>query len=249
MLTMKMQRTSISLMLVASLLFGLVVVPATTVNAGILSNFMSSTRPLLVLAGKVGGAIAGASLCGAFCPPLGMLAGGVLGWIAGGIITGYATGSLANLATVGGAAAGAMALGPGIMGVVGGALLGGALGRMAMNLLYKVDSKMTGGVLFAKTSAIVSKWTGSANRGTFSNNATMAPMPSGSSSMAGIAMDRGGSTTSFNSLLTAAQQKYQAAYNSYTVAAQKGDQQQTAASLKAYQEAYQEYQTLATQGK
>ncbi|MGM0598738.1 MAG: hypothetical protein ACQETH_02865 [Candidatus Rifleibacteriota bacterium] len=139
---------SFNVLLVFSILAAILIVPSTA-EAGILGSVLSAVKPFAKFAGKIAGAVAGATLGSAFLPPLGMIAGGIGGWIVGGIVTGYGTGSLSNLATLGGAAAGAMALASfGPMGYVAGALAGGFLGRKAMSLLHSADREATGGILF-----------------------------------------------------------------------------------------------------
>ncbi|HMM59894.1 MAG TPA: hypothetical protein PKC25_07170 [Candidatus Rifleibacterium sp.] len=137
-----------NMLMIASFVFAILLVPMTA-QAGILGSVLNAVRPFAKIAGNIAGAVAGASLGAAFMPPLGMLAGGVAGWIVGGIVTSYATGSLSNLAALGGAALGVMALASfGPVGYVAGALVGGLLGKIAMNLLYKADRTATGGILF-----------------------------------------------------------------------------------------------------
>lgn len=137
-----------NLLLVASFLFSILIIP-TVAEAGILGSVLGAVRPYAKFLGKIAGAVAGASLCAGFVPPLGMIAGGVAGWIVGGIVTSYGTGSLKNLAALGGAAAGVMALASfGPVGYVAGALVGGFLGKTAMGLLHKADREATGGMLF-----------------------------------------------------------------------------------------------------
>ncbi len=143
---------SIHLLLVLSLICSFFVMPMPA-KAGILSSVWTALKPVTHIAGRVGGAIMGATMASAIVPPLGTLAGGIVGWLVGGVITDYATASLTNLAVVGAGAAGALALGPGALGVVGGFLLGGVLGKIAIGLLYKADKYVTGGVLFNKAQA------------------------------------------------------------------------------------------------
>lgn len=140
------RQTSIHLLVVLSFVCSLFVMP-TPANAGVLSKVWSFVRPAVKIAGHVGGAIAGATMASAIVPPLGTIVGGVAGWIVGGMIADYSTKSLSNLAAVGAGVAGAIALGPSAIGIVGGFLLGGLVGKLAFSLLKKADCEVTGGVL------------------------------------------------------------------------------------------------------
>ncbi len=237
-LTIARQRP-IHLLLIVSMIASFLVLPAQTAKAGMLGSLLSTLRPLLGIAGKVGGAVIGASMCSAFCPPLGMIAGGIAGWIAGGIITGTATASLGNLAAVGCGVVGAMALGPGAVGMIGGFLLGAFLGKTAMGLLQKADRSITGGILLAPA--------GVSNSGAFSNSGSVSISGnSGSTAAAGAALTpvNANQSTSVTEQLKAAQDRYQKAYTDYTTAVQVGDTQNAATLHKAYLSAYQEYQNL-----
>lgn len=149
-MTYKIARNkNISFVLIFSLFIAFFTFPMPA-EAGMLGSFLKAVKPYAKTIGKIGGAALGAAFCGAFMPPLGLIAGGIAGWIAGGILTGYSTGSLKNLATIGGVAAGAMAMASfGPIGYVAGGLIGGFLGRKAMGLLQKADNATTGGILLA----------------------------------------------------------------------------------------------------
>ena len=109
-MTYKIARNkNISFVLIFSLFIAFFTFPMPA-EAGMLGSFLKAVKPYAKTIGKIGGAALGAAFCGAFMPPLGLIAGGIAGWIAGGILTGYSTGSLKNLATIGGVAAGAMAM-------------------------------------------------------------------------------------------------------------------------------------------
>lgn len=231
----------LNLFLVLSILAAIFAVPATS-EAGILGSVLNAVRPFAKFAGKIAGAVAGASLCAGFVPPLGMLAGGVAGWIIGGIVTGYGTGSLSNLATLGGAAAGAMALASfGPIGYVAGALAGGFLGKMAMNLLHKADREATGGILFFN------------NKGSSGNVVTGGPalapeIPTSYENVTAPApVTENTSAPSFapsSEEIRQADARYQAAYDAYVSATKANNAAEIAESHKKYMAAYEEYKKL-----
>lgn len=229
-----------NLLLLASFLFSVLIIPATA-NAGILGSVLNTVRPFAKFAGKIAGAVAGASLGAAFMPPLGMLAGGIAGWIVGGIVTGYATGSLSNLAALGGATLGVMALSSfGPVGYVAGALVGGFLGKMAMSLLHKADREATGGILFMTDQPAAS--TGS-NPGvalapeipTAYDNSAPAP------TTADISSDKVNIEASAEEI-SRADKEYRAAYQLYVNASREG--KNVTAAHKAYLEAFENYKKV-----
>lgn len=230
----------LNLFLVLSILATIFVIP-TTAEAGILGSVLNAVRPLAKFAGKIGGAVVGASLCAGFVPPLGMLAGGVAGWIVGGIITGYGTGSLSNLATLGGAAAGAMALASfGPIGYVAGALAGGFLGRMAMKLLHKADREATGGILFFNDKGSGNVVTGGPALApelpaAYDNVIAPAPVTENTSAPA---------FAPTTEEIREADAKYQAAYDAYVTATKANNAAEIAESHKKYMAAYEEYKRL-----
>lgn len=238
---MKTAKKPISYLVILSIVTSFFVLPAAPAQAGVLGSFLQAIRPLAGIAGKVGGAVLGASLCGAFCPPLGMIAGAVVGWIAGGVITGTATASLSNLAMLGGGVAGAMALGPGVVGVVGGFLLGAFVGRMAMKLLDKADQTVTGGLIFKKASNAVGKVSNALGiNSTSSTSSAFTPStPPTSSIGVTVSGDQGAQ-------IQAAESKYKAAYENYINATNQGDSAAAASAHKVYLDAFQQYQNLST---
>ncbi|MFZ2956782.1 MAG: hypothetical protein WA705_07835 [Candidatus Ozemobacteraceae bacterium] len=228
--TLRMRR-SINVMLVLSMVASFFILPVTPVKAGVLSTVWSAIRPLLTIAGRVGGAVAGATLCSAFVPPLGMLAGAIGGWIVGGMITDYASGSLSNLAATAGGVAGAIAMGPGIFGMAGGFLLGGILGKIAYSLIKKVDTKLTGGLIF--------------NRGASGNGAALAPTTVSTGVTTTVTSSQAQtSAVTADKAIQAAQAKYQAAYQAYVSATQGGDAMNITNAHQNYLKAYSEYQVI-----
>lgn len=217
-------KSAISLMLMLSLMFSILVVP-TPAEAGFLSSFWRGVAPVLQIGGRIGGAIIGATMASAVAPPLGTLVGGIAGWIAGGVITDYATSSLMNLAILAGGIAGAMALGPSLAGIVGGFLIGGILSKVAMTLLHQIDRTATGGLLFSKAGApLPQTGVSTANdlgavRSEFSNTAERAAS----------AVKKAGNTVSSASkkaadtLVREAQEQYERASQAYTNAVQKAE--------------------------
>jgi len=234
------QKRSLSLLVILSLVTSFFAVPM-TVKAGILSSTLSALRPMLQIAGRIGGAVAGASLGAAFFPPLGMVAGAVAGWMVGGIITDYGTCSLTSLATLGGAAVGAMALASfGPIGMVAGLLAGGFIGRMAMSVLHCADYSTTGGLLFMNSSnssgilgTLKSIFTGSSSTTTSSFSTS-----SGSSASTGASS---GLIPTVEKGIQAAEDKYRKAYQSYVNCTDAN----LVKPLKAsYEAALKEYQKL-----
>ena len=245
-------RKPVSVLLVLSIVTSFFILPAVPARAGILGSFLNVVLPSASLAGRVGGWVIGASIGAAFFPPLGMIAGGVLGWIAGGIITGYGTGSLANLATIGGGVVGAMVLGPGAVGMVGGFLLGGFLGRMAMNLLQRADGSLTGGILFKKAGTASTSGTSltSKIKSSFGGNGSSVSSPAFTNTPSTGVSGGGapGVTVSGDrsTQIQASEAKYKAAYDQYLQATQKGDSGTAVDAHKVYLNAYQEFQTLSS---
>ena len=246
-------RKPVSVLLVLSIVTSFFILPAVPARAGILGSFLNAVRPLAGIAGKVGGAVIGASIGSAlFVPPLGMIAGGILGSIAGGIITGYATGSLANLATIGGGVVGAMVLGPGAVGMVVGVLLGGFLGRMAMNLLQRADGSLTGGILFKKAGTASTSGTSltSKIKSFFGGNGSSVSSPAFTNTPSTGVSGGGapGVTVSGDrsTQIQASEAKYKAAYDQYLQATQKGDSGTAVDAHKVYLNAYQEFRTLSS---
>ncbi|MEW6709521.1 MAG: hypothetical protein AB1403_06815 [Candidatus Riflebacteria bacterium] len=239
----------LNLFLILSILAAIFVVP-TTAEAGILGSVLNAVRPFAKFAGKIAGAVAGASLCAAFVPPLGMLAGGIAGWIVGGIVTGYGTGSLSNLATLGGAVAGAMALASfGPIGYVAGALAGGFLGKMAMNLLHKADREATGGILFFNGKSN----SGSSNSGSvITGGPALAPeIPAAYDNVIAPAPVTENTSTPASAPtseeIKQADAKYKAAYDAYISATKGNNAESIKEAHKNYSAAYEEYKKLTGQ--
>ena len=233
------QRKPLNILLILSLVASFFIIPATTVQAGVLSSVLSTMRPILSVAGRIGGAFLGASMGAAFLPPLGMIAGGIVGWIAGGIITDVATGSLSNLAAVGLGVAGAMALGPGALGMAGGFVLGAFLGKIGMGLLKKADNMVTGGILLNK---------GPNNGGAALTPSVSASTPTTTSVPATTSVAKPNANQTAPVIVAdpikAAEAKYKAAYQEYLLASQNGDSAKAITANKTYQAAYQEYMIM-----
>ncbi len=231
-----------NLLLVASFVFSILIIPA-TVEAGILGSVLGAVRPYAKFLGKIAGAVAGASLCAAFVPPLGMIAGGIAGWIVGGIVTSYGTGSLTNLAALGGAAAGAMALASfGPVGYVAGALVGGFLGKIAMGLLHKADREATGGMLFMTGGSSPATNTGvalSPEVPVSLDNTAPVPMPVTSS-----VADAPVTIAPTSGEVKAADTAYRNAYQTYINATRNGSSQNISETHKAYLKALEDYKKL-----
>lgn len=232
-----------NLLLIALFMFTILITPMTA-HAGILGSVLNAVRPFAKIAGNIAGAVAGASLGAAFMPPLGMLAGGVAGWIVGGIVTSYATGSLSNLAALGGATLGVMAMASfGPVGYVAGALMGGLLGKIAMNLLYKADCKATGGILFM---------TGDSQPAA-SNNSVQGvalspeiPMAYDKAAQAPVTSETVSTATAAPTTaeISKADSEYRTAYQAYITATREGGSQAVSEANKTYQAAFDKYKKL-----
>jgi hypothetical protein len=232
-----------NLFLLASFIFAILIVPATA-EAGILGKILNATRPYAKVIGKIAGAVAGASLCAGFVPPLGMIAGGIAGWIVGGIVTSYATGSLSNLAALGGAAAGVMALSSfGPVGYVAGALIGGFLGKTAMSLLHKADREATGGILFMTGDSAPATTSGVALSPEVPlslDNSAPVPMPVTSSVNSAAPVTIAPSSDE----VRAADATYRNAYQAYISATREGNSQNIKTTHQAYLKALDDYKKL-----
>lgn len=228
-----------NLFLLTSFIFTILIIPGTA-HAGILGKVLNTVRPFAKFAGKVAGAVAGAGLCAAFMPPLGMLAGGIAGWIVGGIVTSYATGSLSNLAALGGATLGVMAMSSmGPVGYVAGALIGGFLGKVAMSLLYKADREATGGILFMNSPA--------ATGGSAPGVALSPEIPMAYDSAVAAPVTENIVTDKVNIAPTSeeirqADQAYKTAYQLYLNASREG--KMTEEIKKTYSEAFEKYKAI-----
>ena len=139
---------SIAYILIVSFVFAMFT--PMTARAGVLGSVLNFVKPYAKILGNIGGAVAGASLGSAFCPPLGTIAGGIIGYVVGGVLGNYAAGGLSNVATLAGAAVGYAALASsGPVGMIAGVFVGGLLGKVAYSLIKKLDNSITGGVVFA----------------------------------------------------------------------------------------------------
>lgn len=229
-----------NLLLIASFVFAILIIPGTA-HAGILGKVLNTVRPFAKFAGKIAGAVAGASLGAAFMPPLGMLAGGIAGWIVGGIVTSYATGSLSNLAALGGATLGVMALSSfGPVGYVAGALMGGFLGKMAMSLLYKADREATGGILF-----MTDKPATSAGSSPGVALAPEIPMAYDNSAVVPVTENTAGDNVNIaptSEEISKADKEYRSAYQLYINATREG--KNVSEAHKAYLQAFDNYKKL-----
>lgn len=238
--------------LVCLLTFSMLAAPMAA-EAGILSSILRAVRPMAGIAGNIAGAVAGVTLGSAFVPPLGMLIGGVAGWIVGGIIANHGSASLANLATIGGAVVGGMALASmGPIGYVIGGLAGGWLGRTAMNLLQGADRRHTGGVLFMTGEGTsVSAPTGISSSGpvtfsggeipaTFNQAPAQAPAPVTDQTVQIQVQDFTPSTEEIRE----ADAEYRAAYQEYLRVSREGNAEKIRSAYSRYNEAIETYRNL-----
>ncbi|MBF0545374.1 MAG: hypothetical protein HQM08_13120 [Candidatus Riflebacteria bacterium] len=236
----------INMMLIFSMLASFFILPVKPVHAGLVSSALTTLGPLLSIAGRVGGAVLGASLCSAFCPPIGMIAGAIGGWVVGGALTDYATGSVGNLATVAGGIVGALAMGPGFMGMAGGFLLGSLVGMLGISVLKCVDNAFTGGLLLDKSAAapvsvgstgalpVANSGGGTLSPAGFSPNSGVTLSPSGFSPSGNIQLQQSTPSNSSSSVQQA-EANYRKAYQDYVDITNAGGD---STKLKAAQDNY-----------
>ncbi|MBF0409106.1 MAG: hypothetical protein HQM10_17290 [Candidatus Riflebacteria bacterium] len=220
---------SVHLMLVISILATFFVMPVKPVSAGFLSSLYSDLGPLLRIGAKIGGAVVGASLCSAFVPPLGIIAGAIGGWMIGSAIGSFATGSITNLGMLAGGAVGAMAMGPGFLGTVGGFLIGAIVAKVGIGILREIDCAITGGVLLNK---------GSGDSGSVSLS------PSGFSSGQIQQSISPTAVTSANVNAQTAEANYRKAYQEYISATSGGDASKIKGAHENYINALREYKAV-----
>ena len=237
------KKKMISMFLIFSLFITFFSFP-TPARAGMLGSLLCKIRPFAHTLGKIGGAVVGASFCGAFLPPLGLLAGAIGGWIAGGIITNYATGSLTHLATLAGAACGAMALASfGPIGYVAGVLAGGYLARKVMGLVYRADQATTGGMIFSRMAPARAGSRASAPvMSTSSAPVTYSKLPT--APVTAIVNNTKIATHSIKDKIKAAAKKYKDAYKRYIAATKLNNASKISKANKLYGAAYREYKKL-----
>ena len=228
---------SIAYVLLISLVFTLFT--PMIARAGVLGSILDFIRPAAGILGNIGGAIAGASLGSAFCPPLGTIAGGIIGYVVGGVIANYATGGLSNVATLAGAAAGYAAMSSmGPVGMVAGVFLGGLLGKTAYKLIKNLDSRVTGGVLLAPTT----REPETVSVGDTSNTTVKLSdaIPSARTSKAAEVK-----VTNADMSVQEATERYQKAYQQYITATRDGaNSEEINKAYKEYTEAYKVYKEV-----
>lgn len=204
-------------------------------TAGKVAKFVTVQAGALA-AGYVGGVL-GIALGGG---PLGMAAGGIGGYIVGKKVMNWATGSVANVATiVGGVAGGMLVVGMGaplmIAGVIGGALLG----RSVAALFKKLTGKATN-LVQVSSGAVAAE---DAKGQDFINHllnrkaeepAAPAAQPAVQDAPAAPATDV--SQDCYN--------KYMNAYKAYLDASQQGDATAAQKAFTDYQKYLGEYQTM-----
>lgn len=232
---------SIAFVLVFSFIFSMIT--PITARAGVLGSVLNFIRPAAGILGNIGGAIAGASLGSAFCPPLGTIAGGIVGYVVGGVIANYASGGLSNIATLAGAAAGYAALSSmGPVGMVAGVFLGGILGKTAYKLIKKLDNKVTGGVVFApEESTEANNSTTSTSIGQTANVTLNDNIPVANNNK----NEAQSAITNADVNVQDATEKYQAAYQRYITAARDGaNSTDINKAHKEYVEAYENYKKV-----
>lgn len=232
------RHTSLFYVLILSFVFS--VFAPMTASAGVLGSVVNFLSPYSRILGQVGGAIAGASIGSAFCPPLGTIGGAIIGYVVGGTLGSYAGGGLSNIATLGGAIAGYVAcasMGP--VGMVAGVFLGGLCGRVAYSLLKKLDNSMTGGVVFAPE--VKEEATTATTVGDTSN-----VVPNDDIPVANINESKAqGAINEADMTVQEATTAYQTAYKKYISAARDGaNNEEINKAYKEYTEAYNNYKKV-----
>ena len=232
---------SIASVLVLSMIFSMFFTMYTpmTARAGVLGSVLSFVKPYAKILGNIGGAVAGASLGSAFCPPLGTIAGGIIGYVVGGVLGSYAAGGLSNVATLAGAAVGYTALAStGPVGMVAGVFLGGLLGKVAYNLIKKLDNKITGGVVFAPEAKEGEDSAEPITVGETSDSNLTDAIPVANSAT----VEAQGSVANTDADVQNAMNKYQEAYQKYVTATRDGgNSEDINKAHKEYLEAYENY--------
>ena len=206
-------------------------------RAGVLGSLLNFVKPVAGILGNIGGAIAGASLGSAFCPPLGTIAGGIIGYVVGGVLGNYAAGGLSNVATLAGAAVGYAAMSSmGPVGMVAGVFLGGVVGKMAYSLLKKLDNSVTGGVVFApEVKETESVTVGNDTKVTLSDNIPVAKS----------AVVENKVKTEADLTAEEATERYQKAYQAYITATRdSANSEEINKAYKEYTEAYKVYKEV-----
>ncbi|MBP5470952.1 MAG: hypothetical protein J6Z11_17105 [Candidatus Riflebacteria bacterium] len=215
-------------------------------RAGVLGSLLSFVKPYAKILGNIGGAVAGASLGSAFCPPLGTIAGGIIGYVVGGVVGNYAAGGLSNVATLAGAAVGYAALASsGPVGMVAGVFLGGLLGKVAYSLVKKLDNSITGGVVFAPEAVKEADSSTSVTVG--EDNVVLSDSIPVSNTEANKTIAQQPSVTGADMSIQEATQKYQEAYQKYVTAARDGaNSEEITKAHKEYLEAYENYKNVTS---
>lgn len=230
------RNTSIAYVLIFSFVFALFA--PVSANAGVINSILNFIHPYSSILGQIGGAIAGASIGAGFCPPLGMIAGGIVGYVVGGHLASYATGGLSNVATLAGAAAGycaCISMGP--VGAVAGVFLGGLLGKIAYKLVKKLDNSITGGVLLAPEKPAEAVSVGDTTV-TLNDN-----IPAVGNNV--IAPNPNAKVTDADLTVQEATAKYEAAYQNYISVARDGaSSEEINKAHKEYVDAYNTYKKV-----
>ena len=232
------RHTSLVYVLVLSFVFS--IFAPMTASAGVLGSIVNFISPYSKILGQIGGAIAGASIGSAFCPPLGTIGGAILGYVVGGTLGSYAGGGLSNIATLAGATAGYVAcasMGP--VGIIGGVFVGGLLGKIAYNLVKKLDNSLTGGLVFApevKEEADTTVTIGNTTNVTLNDDIPVANINE---------VKAQGAITEADMTVQEATKAYQTAYQKYISAARDGANNEDINKAYAeYTEAYNNYKKV-----
>ena len=209
-------------------------------RAGVLGSVLNFIKPAAGILGNIGGAIAGASLGSAFCPPLGTIAGGIIGYVVGGVLANYAAGGLSNVATLAGAAVGYTAMSSmGPVGMIAGVFLGGLLGKTAYKLIKSLDNKITGGVVLAPTP--VEEADDSVSIGNTGNTTVKLSDAIPSARTPEVKAE----VTNADMTAQEATERYQKAYQQYITATRDGaNSEEINKAYKEYTEAYKVYKEV-----